>query len=115
MKINPDILKKYASGKCTEADKHLVEKWLSNNSWDSIGESSEVNEDIGSTIWDKITAEGAETRKINWHKICAAAAVIFILGFSILYFPHPILDNHTFTNRSLKIVSSLRKITTMFS
>lgn len=100
MKINPDILKKYASGKCTEADKHLVEKWLSNNSWDSIGESSDVNEDIGSTIWDKITAEGAETRKINWRKICAAAAVIFILGFSILYFSHPILDNHTFTNRS---------------
>lgn len=102
MEINPDILKKYASGQCSEADKHLVDKWLNNDSWDSITESNDVNEDIGSTIWDNISAVDTQTRKINWRNFSAAAAVLFVLGFSILYFSHPTLDNHTFTNRSIE-------------
>lgn len=99
MEINQNILKKYASGQCSEADRHLVEKWLNNDSWDSIAESTQVNEEVGSSMWNKITADATQNGKIKWRKI-AAAAVILVIGFSIFYFSNPALDNHTFTNTS---------------
>ncbi|PUV26207.1 hypothetical protein DCO56_04415 [Sphingobacterium athyrii] len=100
MEINQDILKKYASGQCGEADKHLVEKWLNNDSWDSIAESNPINEEIGSAMWDKINSDARQNKRINWGRIIAAASVIFVLGFSMFYFSHPTLDNQTFTNSS---------------
>ncbi len=101
MEINQDILKKYASGQCSEADRHLVENWLNDDSWHSIAESTPVNEEVGSAIWDKITADATHNHKINWIKITAAAAVVFVLGCSIFHFSHPTLDNQTFSNTSV--------------
>jgi len=101
MEINQEILKKYASGQCSEADKHLVEIWLNNDSWDSISESNHANEEVGSEIWDKIITD-ALNRKIKWGKIAVAAAVVFALGCSIFYLTNPSLDNHTFTNTSVE-------------
>ncbi len=101
MEINQDILKKYASGQCSETDRHLVEKWLNDDSWHSIAESTAVNEEVGSAIWNKITTDATHNHKINWGKITAAAAVVFVIGFSIFHFSHPTLDNHTFSNTSV--------------
>lgn len=102
MEINQDILKKYASGQCTDADKRAVEKWLNNDSWDSIVENNHVNEQVGSSIWDKLNAEVSQHSKLRWIKITAAAAVAVVLGFSIFYLSPPALDNHTFTNTSIE-------------
>ncbi|MDF2474565.1 MAG: hypothetical protein K0S24_48 [Sphingobacterium sp.] len=102
MEINQDILKKYASGQCAEGDKHLVEKWLNDDSWDSITENKEVNEEVGATMWDKITLDVTQHKIINWGKVTAAAAIVFVLGFSVFHFSQPTLDNHTFTNTSVE-------------
>jgi hypothetical protein len=101
MEINQNILKKYASGQCTEADKHVVEKWLNDDSWDSISESSSVNEKVGSAMWEKLNAEVSTHRKLTWTKIAAAAATVILVGFSVIYLSSPALDNRTFTNTSI--------------
>jgi hypothetical protein len=100
MEINQEILKKYASGQCSEAEKHAVEKWLDNNSWDSIAENNHVDELVGSDMWNKINADVYRYRKFHWAKITAAA--VLVIGFSVFYLSPPALDNHTFTNTSIE-------------
>ncbi len=102
MEINQDILKKYASGQCSGADKHLVEKWLNNDSWDSMLENKDINEEIGSDLWNNLSTTISQNRKLYWARLTAAAAVIFVLGFSVFHFSHPALDNLTFTNTSVE-------------
>jgi hypothetical protein len=102
MEINQDILKKYASDQCSEADKHLVDKWLNNDSWDSISENKYVNDDIGSDLWNNLATVVSPNRKLHWAKLTAAAVVFFAFGVSIFYFSPPTLDNQTFTNTSIE-------------
>ncbi len=102
MEINQDILKKYASGQCSEADKHFVEQWLNNDSWDSIVENPLVNDKVGAAIWHKVNADVSQNRKTHWYKIAVAAAIVFVSSVSILYLSNPALDNHSFTNTSIE-------------
>ncbi|QBQ42867.1 hypothetical protein [Sphingobacterium psychroaquaticum] len=101
MKINPDMLHKYASGQCSEDEKLLVEKWLESDSWDSIEEQEVVAEEVGKSIWHGVSEQTVATRRISWAKITAAAAVLFILGFSFLHFRQETLDSLSFANESL--------------
>ena len=78
MEINQEILKKYASGQCSGADKHLVEKWLNNDSWDSMLENKDINEEIGSDLWNNLSTTISQNRKLYWARLTAAAAVILI-------------------------------------
>jgi hypothetical protein len=96
------------------AEKHAVEKWLDNNSWDSIAENNHVDELVGSDMWNKINADVYRYRKFHWAKITAAAAVLVIgFLFSIylpllwIIIPLPI--------HQLRIASSLPKIIMIYS
>lgn len=102
MEINQDILKKFASGQCSEADKHFVEQWLNNDSWDSISDNTQVNDKVGAAIWDNLVADVSPNKRQYWPKIAGAAAILLVCGFSIFNLSDPALDNHTFTNASIE-------------
>ncbi len=102
MEINQDILKKFASDQCSEADKHFVEQWLNNDSWDSISDNTQVNDKVGAAIWENLVADVSPNKRQYWPKIAGAAAILLVCGFSIFYLSGPALDNHTFTNASIE-------------
>ncbi|MBD1426045.1 hypothetical protein [Sphingobacterium arenae] len=101
MKINQDILHKYTAGQCSAEEKLWVEKWLENDSWDSIDENKAVAEEIGQTIWEKVSSDTNKTKRISWLRVAAAASIVFLLGFSFFYFEYDALDAQSFANESM--------------
>ena len=101
MKVNPDMLHKYSLGQCSEEETLLVEKWLANDSWESI-DVDETLEDqaIEEDIWLNVSHKTVATRKINWGRMAAAAAVLLIAAFSFLHFKQQSLDSLSFANAS---------------
>ncbi|MEM9832092.1 MAG: hypothetical protein AAF944_15770 [Bacteroidota bacterium] len=55
MKITPELLKKYAAGKCTEAEQRLVEEWLPGDSDITATFSESELSDASTQMWQHIT------------------------------------------------------------
>lgn len=100
MRISQDMLNKYAAGRCSDAERRLVEKWLHNDSWDNLGGSEQVKDEIGNAIWGNLSNEITYSKKFGWLKIAVAASIVLMLGFSFYYFRPTALDSHIFTNES---------------
>src|SRR5690606_20407271 len=100
MEINQDMLLKYTAGQCSEGEKLLVEKWLDNDSWDSIDDNRTVAEEVGQTMWNNVSIDTAKTKRIGWLAVAAAASIVFLCGISFLYFKYETLDSRYFANES---------------
>ncbi|MBD1421966.1 hypothetical protein [Sphingobacterium chuzhouense] len=100
MEINQDILHKYTAGQCSEDEKLLVEKWLENDSWDSIDETNTAPSEIGQTMWVNVSTDTGKTKKISWLRVTAAASIVVLFGISLLHFKYDTRDAHSFANES---------------
>ena len=56
MKITSELLKKYASGKCTEAERLPVEQWLSDNEDLSTSFLRQKLKEERARVWQSISA-----------------------------------------------------------
>lgn len=79
MKIDNDILKRYAQGKCTMQERALVEQWFEQYYRKGAGEIS------GDDFLQRLVSldnriKGASVRKFSYWKWGAAAAAILIVG-----------------------------------
>ena len=90
MKITPELLRKYASGNCTEEERLLVEKWLSDEEDLSTTFSRQKLKEERAMVWQSISANiPAKIEVIPLYKIVAryaAVACFAIAFFSAGYF-----------------------------
>jgi len=78
-----ELLVKYKSGNCTDAEKALVEKWLFQYQNNESDLSEERIEEIGQEIWRNLPKPPVKVIKSNlWPKIAAAAIVLIFLSVS---------------------------------
>lgn len=89
MKVNPELLKKYASQQCTEQEKDIVEQWLNNTNQTEdevqILTSDDLEEKIWNTIKKEIVAESKKKKNIfqkttTW---TIAASIALLIGLTI--------------------------------
>jgi len=85
-RLDPDLLKRYANGNCTEEEKTLVEDWLEN------GEDDDVrfeNIALENEIWEGIVGQASPVRSVGgirrYGYLLAAASILIVLGFIFLY------------------------------
>lgn len=100
MKIDQDMLLKYTAGHCSADEKLLVENWLESDSWDSIDKDGTVAEEIGQTMWNNLLKDTAQTKRIGWRSVAAAASIVFLCGISFLYFKQEGPNSQYFANKS---------------
>ncbi|MDN3548663.1 FecR family protein [Mucilaginibacter aquaedulcis] len=84
-----ELLEKYRSGNCTDAEKALVEQWLFQYQPNKFDLSEERIEEIGQEIWSNLPKPAAKVIKSNlWLKVAAAAIVLIFLsvGSYLLFF-----------------------------
>lgn len=86
--INPDVLKRYAEGKCTAIEQQLVEEWLENE--DHLPEihvqhnSSPLKEEIWTGLINKASKSNRNFR-LNRYIAGMAAASLLILAITCLF------------------------------
>lgn len=94
MQINPELLKRYWSGECTEEEKFLVRKWLASAEpqedyfIDDLNESEEkelmmksINSRIGRTV---ISSENTESLKLRHFPLRHSKKWVFAVAASVL-------------------------------
>lgn len=103
MKIDQDMLNRYATGQCSAAEQLLVEEWLDTNSWDSLADddAAPVDASIGDAMWKEVDVVEPRVRRIPKLTIAIAASLVCVLGFCFLQFKKDTYTAHTFTNVSL--------------
>lgn len=76
-----ELLVKYKSGNCTDAEKALVEKWLFQYQDNESDLSEEKIEEIGQEIWRNLPKPPVKVIKVNlWPKIAIAAIILIFLS-----------------------------------
>ncbi|MFD2554331.1 FecR family protein [Sphingobacterium tabacisoli] len=85
MKIDNDILKRYAEGKCSSREKALVEQWFDQYQREGAGEVS------GEKFLERLTSldrriHGVKVRSLSYWKWGAAAAVLLVGMLTMLKF-----------------------------
>ncbi|MEM6842289.1 MAG: hypothetical protein AAF944_23235 [Bacteroidota bacterium] len=108
MNISPELLKKYASGTCTEEERKLVEQWLAHDDLSTTSPRAELAEER-TQVWRSIIQNvgWSETKVAPMHRrmtrYAAAACVIigvFAAGFSTGFtFAKPAADTVKQTNQ----------------
>ena len=86
MKITPDLLKKYAAGDCTEAERLKVEQWLLKNEDLSTSLPKQKLDTEKTQVWQNLSAnisEGNKTKVIPLYKKVTRYAVAVILFLSV--------------------------------
>lgn len=102
MKIDQGILNKYATEQCSEAERLMVEKWLDDNSWNSLeGDEEQVKEEVGQSIWSAIIQDSPNERSVWKMYTAVAASLLFFMGFYFFKYKSDDLDAHTFKNESV--------------
>ena len=91
MKISKELLKKYALGKCTPAEKMMVEEWLVSDNHSDAMKHVHLFEPSREKVWGKIrnriAPNSSRTIKISGQiSRVAAAACIAIVSFGAGYF-----------------------------
>ncbi|MEM9389503.1 MAG: FecR domain-containing protein [Bacteroidota bacterium] len=91
MKVTPELLKKYAEGKCTEAEKEFIENWLPGD----VDIASELSEEkvkhATAQMWQEITADiddNPTSVTIPLYKRVMRYAAAVIILFTIGFFTH---------------------------
>jgi len=85
-----ELLRKYADGTCTEAEKQLFEQWYNDLNRTNRIQLSEVEledaeKEILNTLLPKIQSS---KRVVLWPRIAAAASVLFFLSIGIYFLLH---------------------------
>ncbi|MEO3402846.1 FecR domain-containing protein [Mucilaginibacter sp. CAU 1740] len=86
--LEPELLKRYAQGRCTDAERLRVEQWLESDA--PLSGSGTEKEEIKQKIWSGISqSAGGYKRKQLWPRryigIAAAAACVFLTAGLLLY------------------------------
>ncbi|WP_285008739.1 FecR family protein [Pedobacter faecalis] len=82
-----DLLRKYREGACSEAEKALVEGWYLRFNEDGVGLSDKRLRELGKEIYTQLPgSKGRSSVKLWVGKMAAAAAIIAIVGGTLLYF-----------------------------
>lgn len=80
------LLKKYAIGECTAAEKALVESWyLTYQDKDHFTLSEEDQAEDLNTVWERLNPAKKPNQKHLWPKLIAAASVILIFTLATFY------------------------------
>lgn len=107
--INQEILNKYAAGKCSEEELLGVEKWLNDDSWDSIAQEEPDLDSVENKIWTALDKDITPIKRLNWKLISVAASLVVLLGVSYIFFSAKTLDAHSFSNESFDQVLTFDK------
>lgn len=97
MKINSELIEKYHDGKCTSAERELVEEWLfAEDSFEELDLPAAENKvEHKSVIWNSIEASIAEESTLKKQKglvfilrkySVAASFIIGLLGVAVYHF-----------------------------
>lgn len=85
--LHPDVLKRYAEGKCTAPERQLVEAWLENDddfSTNNVQQSDLITKEL---IWKgliKQSEKSVKTRKLRYGAVALiAASLIIVFGIWI--------------------------------
>lgn len=85
--IHPDVLKRYAEGKCTVKERQLVEDWLENEDRLPDAQEQVVPSLLKSEIWDGLTFKVLKQgTRLTWIKYVAGIAATSILVLSLNLF-----------------------------
>ncbi|MBE8722643.1 FecR family protein [Sphingobacterium pedocola] len=92
-RIDSYLLKRYATGQCTEEEEAFIDSWyVAHKRSSSIGDipQQQLEKDLAN-VWNHLEAHIQEDRPItNWKKWLSAAAAVLIIGASTyLYWPSP--------------------------
>lgn len=91
MKVTPELLKKYAEGKCTEAEKEFIENWLPGDVDITSEFSEEKVKHATAQMWQQITADiddNPTSVTIPLYKRVMRYAAAVIILFTIGFFTH---------------------------
>ncbi|NQX38508.1 FecR domain-containing protein [Pedobacter steynii] len=82
-KLNPDLVKRYAEGACSDAEKAEVEHWLEfgDNDLESEFMDTGLEQEIWVGITEKITPISATSDFWGYLSVAAAACLILVCGF----------------------------------
>lgn len=97
-----ELLEKYASGKCTEQEKALLESWYLTLAEDRAAPAAENTDLAQQKVWDSLHSS-AGTKRINYRFLSAAAAILLVAAISY-YFLSP--AKYTPVAEPLKVSSS---------
>ncbi|WP_343692919.1 FecR domain-containing protein [Chitinophaga sp.] len=93
-KFAQDLLKRYNEGRCTEAERRLVDAWFNHQARlnDELPERDDMHL-IGQEIWSRLPVKDNVVRRMFWKRtavVTAAAAVLLVLLYLTVFHQTPL-------------------------